>query len=184
MDPETHTFSFYGAPTPAHTSTSCPSRPTATFPWPAAGYKSLQQPTKEEEQAISTYSSSKYVPRPTRGEIAFPFIDINNRVLISSASYDPGILASLTWSDIASGLTIPSNPATQAIVATANYISACICAVATNAPASVCDSPGVKAAAKSLKLSADRHATRAADCGGNPSSPRSSAWPASASPSI
>ncbi len=74
-------------------------------------------------------------------------------MLISSASYDPGILADLTWSEIASGLNDPSNPATQAIVATANYISASICAVAKDAPASVCDSPGVKAAAKSLKLS-------------------------------
>ena len=38
-------------------------------------------------------------------------------------------------------------------MATANYISASICAGTKDAPASVCDSPGVKAAAKALKLS-------------------------------
>ena len=116
------------------------------------GLQDLQQPTKEEAQAISTYSSSKFVPGNTNGEIAFPFIDINNRVLISSASYDPGILAGLTWSEIAGGLNDPTNPATQAIVGTANYISAAVCAASSNAPSSVCDSPGVRTAAKALKL--------------------------------
>ena len=33
---------------------------------------------------------------------------------------------------------------------TANYISAAVCASTNNAPASVCSSAGVKAAAKSL----------------------------------
>jgi Domain of unknown function (DUF929) len=154
VDPQTHTFSFYGS---TYTSPYINFVPIETYTnIPLAGgqgYKPLQQPTKEEEQAISTYSSSKYVPSNTNGEIAFPFIDINNRVLISSASFDPGILANLTWSEIASGLSDASNPATQAIVATANYITASICAVSPNAPKAVCDSPGVKAAAKALKLS-------------------------------
>jgi len=34
----------------------------------------------------------------------------------------------------------------------ANYISAAICASSPDAPASVCNSPGVKAATKALKL--------------------------------
>ena len=38
-------------------------------------------------------------------------------------------------------------------MATANYMSAAICASTKNAPASVCTSPGVQAAAKALKLS-------------------------------
>ena len=38
-------------------------------------------------------------------------------------------------------------------MATANYITAAICAGTKDAPASVCTSPGVKAAAKALKLS-------------------------------
>jgi hypothetical protein len=42
---------------------------------------------------------------------------------------------------------------TQAIVASANYITAGICAASKGAPASVCSSPGVEAATKALKLS-------------------------------
>ena len=43
---------------------------------------------------------------------------------------------------------------TQAIVATSNYISASICASTKNQPASVCQSSGVQAAAKSLASAA------------------------------
>ena len=41
---------------------------------------------------------------------------------------------------------------TQAIVATANYITAGICASTKNQPTNVCQSSGVQAAAKALKL--------------------------------
>ncbi len=154
VDPETHTFSFYGATLTSPYIHFVPIETYTNIPLAdGQGYQPLQQPTKQEEKVISTYSSSKFVPGNTNGEIAFPFIDIDNRVLISSASYNPGILANLTWSQIASGLDDPSNPATQSIVATANYISAAICSASSNAPASVCDSPGVKAAAKALKSS-------------------------------
>ena len=152
VDPETHTFSFYGATLTSPYINFVPIETYSNVPLAGGGYKTLQQPTKQEDKAISTYSSSKFVPGNSNGEIAFPFIDIDNRVLISSASYDPGILAGLTWSEIAGGLDDPTNPATQAIVATANYISAAVCAASSNAPASVCDSPGVRSAAKALKL--------------------------------
>jgi Domain of unknown function (DUF929) len=124
---------------------------------PASGgngaYTVLQNPTKEESKVISTFNSPTYIPGAQQGQISFPFISINNVALISGASYNPGILAGLSWNDIASGLSNPSNPATQAIVGTANYISAAICASTKNAPTSVCTSSGVMAASKALKLS-------------------------------
>jgi hypothetical protein len=115
-------------------------------------YTVLQNPTKEEAQVISTYNSPTFIPGAQAGQVSFPFININNLALISGASYNPGILAGKTWQDIANNLSNPSDPATQAIVGTANYISAAICASTNNAPASVCKSPGVEAAAKALKL--------------------------------
>ena len=62
-------------------------------------------------------------------------------------------MANLSWTDIAGGLSDPTNPVTQAVVATANYMTAAICASTKGAPASVCTSPGGQAAAKALKLS-------------------------------
>ncbi len=152
----THTFSYYGA-----TFTS----PYLTFSGveqysnvPTADGGCLHHPAEPDQAksatCIKTYSSSKFNPNATTtGEISFPFVNINNLALFSGASYNPGVLANLSWSDIAGGLSDPTNPATQAIVATSNYMSAAICASTKGAPASVCASSGVQAAAKALKLS-------------------------------
>ena len=141
VDPATNTFSFHGA-----TLTS----PYLTFRGSRAvhqradvdsrrAYTNLQNPTAEEKAILTKYSSSKFNPNATTtGGISFPFVNINNVALISGASYSPGILAGQTWSQIAGGLTDPTNPTTQAIVATANYMSAAICASTKGAPASVC----------------------------------------------
>ena len=136
------------------------------------GYTTLENPTKEE-QTRDQLQQPKYLPGSTPGQIGFPFVNIGNVALISGATYNPGILAGLSWTEIASGLDDPTNPVTQAIVATANYISAAICASTKNAPASVCTSPGVKAAAKSLQaeLTPTRGARPCPRCDGSPSPP-------------
>ena len=152
--PATPTFSFHGAVLSSPYINFVPIETYTNVPVSGGGYTTLQQPNKEEAQAIATYSSPNVVPNASsQGGVSFPFVDINNRVIISGASYNPGILANLTPTEIASGLSDPSNPATQAIVATANYIAASICSGSSNAPTSVCQSPGVQAASKALKLS-------------------------------
>jgi hypothetical protein len=117
-----------------------------------AGYTTLENPTKAEQAAIAKYSGPTFVPGATAGSTAFPFVDINNAVLISGASFSPGVLVGQSHAEIANGLSNASNPVTQAIVATANYISAGICASTKNQPTAVCQSSGVQAAAKALKL--------------------------------
>jgi len=83
----------------------------------------------------------------------FPFMDMGNKVFITEAAYDPLTLEGYTTQEsIASQLDNPSSPVTQAIISTANYISAGLCAIAKDPPASVCSSPGVQAAAHALKL--------------------------------
>ncbi|MBV8462364.1 MAG: DUF929 family protein, partial [Acidimicrobiales bacterium] len=152
--PATPTFSFHGTVLSSPYINFVPIETYTNVPVSGGGYTTLQQPNKEEAQAIATYSSPNVVPNASsQGGVSFPFVDINNRVIISGASYNPGILANLTPTEIANGLSDPSNPATQAIVATANYIAASICSGSSNAPTSVCQSPGVQAASKALKLS-------------------------------
>ena len=113
-----------------------------------SAYTTLQNPTKEEETIIN--DGQKHLPGATPGQVGFPFINIGNKALISGATYNPGILSGLSWTDISSSLDDATNPVTQSIVGTANYISAAVCASTNNSPASVCSSAGVKAAAKSL----------------------------------
>ena len=116
-----------------------------------AGYTTLQTPTKEQQAVLNKYAAPPFVPGNTQG-ISFPYMDIDNKVVISGASYTPLILSGLSWQQIASGLSDPTNTVTQAIVATANYITAGVCAGTGQQPANVCSSAGVKAAAKALKL--------------------------------
>jgi 6,7-dimethyl-8-ribityllumazine synthase len=74
-------------------------------------------------------------------------------VLFSGATYSPQLLAGLTQAEIASHLTDPTNSVTQAVIGTANIVSASVCAGTKQQPAAVCTSKGVQAAAKALKLS-------------------------------
>jgi hypothetical protein len=81
-----------------------------------------------------------------------PFLDIANRAVLSGGAYSPAVLQQLTSTDIAGGLTDAKDPATEAIVATANYLSAVICSVDGQQPVSVCTGPGVVTAAAALQL--------------------------------
>jgi len=155
VDAGTHTLSFHGATLDSPYITFQGIEQYTNIPVPGASgqYTNLQNPTKEESAILSKYSSSKYLPNgSTSGGISFPFVDINNGMLISGASYDPQILAGLSWSAIASSLSDPTNPVTQAILATGNYMSAGICQATKGQPGSVCQSPGVQAAAKALGI--------------------------------
>jgi len=152
----TNTFSYYGATLTSPYLAFSGVEQYTNVPLPSASppYTTLQNPTKEELAVLTTYSSSKFNPNASSsGGISFPFVNIGNKALFSGASFSPGVLANLSWTDIAGGLRDPTNPATQAIVATSNYMSAAICASTKGAPASVCASSGVQAAAKALKLS-------------------------------
>jgi hypothetical protein len=145
---ETHTFSFHGATYTSPYLTLATVEQYSNVPLASGGYTILENPTKEEQAVID--AGQKYIPNATPGSIGFPFINIGNVAIISGATYNPGILSGLSWSDIAGGLDDPTNPVTQSIVGTANYITAAVCKSTKQAPASVCMSPGVKAADKSL----------------------------------
>jgi len=115
-----------------------------------SGYTHLQNPTAEEQAVLDKYASSSFVPGNTQG-IAFPYIDVDNKVLFSGSTYQPGILTGLTQMDIAGGLTDASNPLTQSIVGAANLLTASICAGTGGMPVAVCTSKGVKSASSALR---------------------------------
>ncbi len=155
VDAGTHTLSFHGATLDSPYITfrgveQYTNIPVASTP---GQYTTLQNPSKEEGVILAKYSSSKYLPNASSsGGISFPFVDINNAMLFSGASYDPQILAGLSWTEISGGLSDPTNPVTQAILTTANYMSAGICQASKGQPGSVCQSSGVQAAAKALGI--------------------------------
>jgi len=112
----------------------------------------LQRLTPAERRLLSTYYQSRYLPGVAAGQITLPVIDIGNKAIVVSASYSPSILQGLTADQIAGGFSDPTNPVTQAILSTANYLSSSICATDDQKPISVCASPGVTVAARALHL--------------------------------
>jgi hypothetical protein len=64
--------------------------------------------------------------------------------VLVGASFDPLVLQRQTWSQIAAALRDPASPAGQAILGTANYITAAICQLTGDQPARSC-TPAIRA---------------------------------------
>ena len=101
------------------------------IPDPSTGtYTNLQTPTKAQNALITKYDS-------TSGG-AIPFVDFGNKYVIAGASYNAGVLSGLSWATVAADLSNPSSPVAQAVDGTANYITAALCQLTGNQPASAC----------------------------------------------
>jgi Domain of unknown function (DUF929) len=101
----------------------------------------LQRPTAAEQAVLSQYDAPPYVPAADTGSI--PFIDIGGKYLIHGAQYNPQVLQGLTWAQVAAALRDPASPVARGVDGTANMITAAICKLTGNQPASVCTSPAM-----------------------------------------
>ncbi len=144
--PSTPTFTFHGS---TYTSQYITFQPVETQSNVRAGngFQTQDTPTAAQESLIETYDAPPYVPAQSAGSI--PFVDFANQYMISGASYDVGVLQGKTREQIAANLSNPSSPEAQAILGSANAITAAICATTNNQPAEVCTQPGVTAFAPS-----------------------------------
>ena len=130
-DPNTPTWTFvhstYSSPYLAFT----PDEIQTNIPDPSTGtYTTLQAPTAAQQALVNKYDGSGG---------AIPFIDFGNHYMISGVSYNPGVLAGLSWSTIATDLSNPNSAVAKAVDGTANYITAAICkGLTNNQPASAC----------------------------------------------
>jgi hypothetical protein len=112
VDPNTHTFSYHGATYSSPFLAFSGVEQYSSVP-SNGGYRPLDELTKEEQAVLNTYATPTYIPGAQADSVGLPFIDIGNVALISGASFNPGVLAGMTWTDIAGHLTDPSNPATR-----------------------------------------------------------------------
>jgi Domain of unknown function (DUF929) len=103
------------------------------------GYTTLQTPTAAQQALITKYDNQTYdPPLGPNGAGSIPFVDFGNKYMIAGASYSPQGLAGKTWAQIAAALKTPSSQIAQGIDGTANYITAAICQLTGNQPASAC----------------------------------------------
>ena len=144
-DPATATFTFRDAKFTSQYFTFVPVEHETNDNHGAGTRAPFQPLTKAQTNLWSTYSS-KFGISP-----GFPFVDFGNKVFVLANSYDPGVLQSLTQEEIAKKLSNPADPVTQGIVGTANYLTAAVCKLTGNQPASVCSATAVKSAESAFK---------------------------------
>ena len=135
--PSTATWTFASASyaskyltfTPVEGYTNVPDQSTG-------GYTTLMKPTPAQQALIQKYDAAN--------QGAIPFIDYGNKYMSVGASYDPGLLSGLTWSQVAADLHQPASPVAKGVLGAANYITAAICGLTGDAPAAAC-TPAVRA---------------------------------------
>jgi len=128
--PNTPTFTFYKSSytspyltfTPVETTTNVPDSSSPS------GYVPLQTPTSAQTAVWTKYTSNGTIP----------FIDFGNKYLISGVSFSNSVLSGLNWNQIATDLSNPNSSVAKAVDGTANYITAAICKMTGNQPASAC----------------------------------------------
>jgi hypothetical protein len=136
--PNTPTFSFYGSSFQSDYIVFVPVEQYSNQRT-ASGYATLQPLASEQQKIVNSFSSG------------IPFIDFGGRYALSGASFNPGILGGMDWQGIASKLTDPNSQQSQAVVGTANVLTAAICKITDSKPASVCSAAGVQNAAGLIK---------------------------------
>jgi hypothetical protein len=142
--PSTPTFSFHGSnytskyvafhPVEQYTNIQQGSSPS--------GYSPLDKTTTDQDQLMAKYDAPPYVQSSDQG--AIPFIDFANMYLISGATYSPTVLQGKSASSIAAALHDPSSEIAKGAIGAANTMTATICKLTNNQPASAC-TPAIQA---------------------------------------
>ena len=131
VDPNTATLTFYKQQYSSKYLTFTPvENETIT-------HAPLQATTKSQQAIWVKYDSED-------GGTGYPFIYFGGKEILTGPLYDPAVLKGLSWSQIASQLSDPNSTVTQNVVGAANYVTASICKMTNNSPASVCTTDPVK----------------------------------------
>lgn len=94
----------------------------------------LQSPTTAQTDLLRSY-----------GNGSIPFVDFGNHYSLSGATYSPGILGGMTWQQVAAAVQRPGTPQAEAILGSANLITAATCQLTSEQPTAVCSSSTIQA---------------------------------------
>jgi hypothetical protein len=130
-DPNTPTFSFYGSTYTSSYINFTSVEETTNVPNGSGGYTTLQTPTAAETKIGSTYDPNGSIP----------FIDLGNKYVQEGnlSPLSPTLLAGKSWSQVGAAMASPSGSQLgTAEIGNANYMTAGICALTKNLPATAC----------------------------------------------
>jgi len=129
------TFTFHGSSYTSKYLTFTPVEMQTNVVDPSTGnYPTLETPTPAQQALITKYDAAPYTTQAG----AIPFMYFGGKYVSIGASYDATVLSGLKWDQIAADLSNPNSPVTKAIAGTANHITAAICKMTGNQPASAC----------------------------------------------
>jgi hypothetical protein len=128
VDPSTASLTFYKA---GYTSKYLAFTPVENE---KVDHSPLQATTPQQQAIWDKYDANSY-----------PFIDFGNKHIVTAPLYDPQVLQGKTWAQIAAALHDPSSPIAQGAIGAANYMTAAICKMTGNQPASACAAPAIRA---------------------------------------
>jgi hypothetical protein len=100
----------------------------------------LQTPNADQQALLSKYDPS--------GKI--PFIDFANRYALPKPSYQPDVLTGMSALAIADALRDPPSPQAQAVLGSANLLTAVMCKTTGNQPSSVCSGAAIQTIERGL----------------------------------
>jgi Domain of unknown function (DUF929) len=103
----------------------------------------VETTTTDKTQPLQVPTSAQTKLWQQYDQQTIPFVDFGNKYVIGGVSYAYQLLQGRTWSQIAAALSDPSNPIAQGAVGSANMITAAICKITNNQPATVCDAAPV-----------------------------------------
>jgi thiol-disulfide isomerase/thioredoxin len=129
------TFTFHGSSYTSKYLTFTPVEMQTNVVDPSTGnYPVLEKPTAAQQALLTKYDAAPY----TTSAGAIPFIYFGGKYLSVGATYDPTVLNGKSWDQIASALSDPNSAIAKAIGGSANHITAAICKMTGNQPASAC----------------------------------------------
>ncbi len=114
---------------------------------PPPNMKQLEPLTADQQALITKYDQKPYVNGDTGG---IPFVDIGNKYVSQGPFYDPGLLVGHSYAEITDQLGDPASPMSQAIIGSANYLTAVICDTLQHKPADICSASFVPEILKSI----------------------------------
>lgn len=114
--------------------------------------KPLQTPTDAQAKLVSTYDAPPYTSASAKGSI--PFIMVGNKYVSSGSYYVPDGLVGKTYQDIANQIKDTNSDLSRGVLGSANYLTAAICQITKDQPASVCNDTSIQQIEQSLAKAA------------------------------
>jgi hypothetical protein len=147
--PDTATFSFYG------------SKYTSQYLAFKTYELATNQPAATGACNVGTYACLETAPAAADnlleklGGGSFPFMDFGNKLQQAGSGFQaqPLALAGLTQEQVAAQLYIPTSQVAQAEVGSANFLTAAICSMTNDQPASACSASYIASAQKKMGVS-------------------------------